>query len=253
MKTAIRPTEQTYNELQRAYDWFNVRLFDNKLPPCLITLQRNKRTMGYFSKDRFVAAGGEKTDEIAMNPEYFAVQPVAEVLSTLAHEMAHLWQEHFGKPGRGKYHNQEWADKMVAIGLMPSHSGRPGGRTTGDQMDHYIEGQGEFMKACRQLLTNDFQISWYDRFPAAMPAQNQNLQVPAPALALNDQFIDGSDDEQSIRAVPALVNPKLSLVNRADDNSNRVKYRCSGCAIQVWGKPELNILCGECDLAMAGA
>jgi len=28
------------------------------------------------------------------------------------------------------------------------------------------------------------------------------------------------------------------------NRSNRVKYRCPKCATQVWGKPELAILCG---------
>ena len=70
MNSLAKPTEQAYEELQLAYDWFNQRLFDGVLPPCLITFQRNKRTMGYFSKERFVDQSGKKTDEIALNPEY---------------------------------------------------------------------------------------------------------------------------------------------------------------------------------------
>ncbi len=51
------------------------------------------------------------TDEIAMNPSYFGVVPLLEILQTLVHEMAHAWQFHFGEPGRRGYHNKEWADK----------------------------------------------------------------------------------------------------------------------------------------------
>ena len=51
------------------------------------------------------------TDEIALNPRYFQCARSTEVLATLAHEMAHLWQHHHGKPGRGRYHNQEWAER----------------------------------------------------------------------------------------------------------------------------------------------
>ena len=50
----IIPTQETYDELQRAYEFFNQRLFESALPPCLITLQREKRTYGYFSNGRFV-------------------------------------------------------------------------------------------------------------------------------------------------------------------------------------------------------
>lgn len=72
---AALPTFETYNELQTAYDFFNTRLFDGGLPPCLITLQREKRTYGYFSSKRFVGSkSGQMVDEIAMNPSYFAIQ-----------------------------------------------------------------------------------------------------------------------------------------------------------------------------------
>lgn len=43
------PTTTAYSELQQAFDHFNMELFEGLLPPCLITLQRKKRTMGYFS------------------------------------------------------------------------------------------------------------------------------------------------------------------------------------------------------------
>ncbi|EAA4127232.1 sprT domain-containing protein, partial [Salmonella enterica subsp. enterica] len=52
----MKPTQQTYEELQVAYDHFNEALFDGSLPPCLITLQREKKTYGYFSAERFVHA-----------------------------------------------------------------------------------------------------------------------------------------------------------------------------------------------------
>lgn len=79
------PTHETYRELQQAYDHFNERLFDGQLPSCLITLQREKRTFGYFSAARFVSDDGSTTDEIAMNPSYFAAMPIIETMQTLVH------------------------------------------------------------------------------------------------------------------------------------------------------------------------
>lgn len=67
-----------------------------------------KKSYGYFSAERFGNRDGEKTDEIALNPTYFAVVPLIEIMQTLAHEMSHVWQHHHGKPGRGRYHNREW-------------------------------------------------------------------------------------------------------------------------------------------------
>ena len=85
----MKPTPETYAELQHAYDVFNRSLFGGELPECLITLQRNKNTCGYFSPERFVNRNGQCIDEIAVNPSLFAVTPIIEVMQTLVHEMAH--------------------------------------------------------------------------------------------------------------------------------------------------------------------
>ena len=42
------PTKTTYAELQAAWRHFNKALFDNQLPPCLVTLQRRANARGYF-------------------------------------------------------------------------------------------------------------------------------------------------------------------------------------------------------------
>jgi predicted SprT family Zn-dependent metalloprotease len=210
----MQPTQEAYTELQTAYDHFNRHLFDGALPPCLITLQRKKRTYGYFSSKRFVNRHGVMTDEIAMNPEFFSL-PITETLQTLVHEMAHLWQAHCGDPGRGRYHNQEWASKMESMGLMPSNTGKPGGAKTGDQMmDYPIEG-GRFEVVAGQLITESFTVSWVDRFKATEAAPGGT---------------DGGEGGAGVKV----------------DKSNRLKYHCPSCRAQVWGKPGLKVRCGEC-------
>jgi predicted SprT family Zn-dependent metalloprotease len=157
------PTEQAYAELQRAYDFFNARLFGGELPPCLMTFQRKNRMYGYFSGERWDSLTGARTDEIAMNPAHFATRSPDEVLSTLVHEMAHLWQHHFGTPSRSAYHNREWAARMDALGLCPSDTGQPGGKRTGQSMSHYVAAGGPFAQACAVLLAEGFALSWRDR------------------------------------------------------------------------------------------
>lgn len=239
--TASTPTAQNYAELQRAYDHFNQALFESKLPACLITLQREKRTCGYFSHQRFADLDGRTTDEIALNPAYFAVVPLVETMQTLVHEMAHLWQSHFGTPGRGRYHNGEWADKMEAIGLMPSSTGKPGGKRTGDSMaDYAIEG-GRFLLACADLITQDFRLSWYDRFPAE---EHVNAGQASEGMQLGADVGGGSTPSQSVAVMASLVmrpTAAAAVVNK----SNRVKYTC-GCGQNVWGKPGMRVLCELC-------
>jgi SprT-like family len=168
LKTKARartPTLEAYSELQTAYDHYNRALFQGQLPPCLITLHRGShRILGYFSHNRFVrlSDGRTATDEIAMNPMHFAGRESTAVLSTLAHEMVHLWQAHYGKPSRKAYHNKEWAEKMKSIGLQPSDTGETGGKETGQKMNHYAIPSGAFDKATAALLQTGFALSWAD-------------------------------------------------------------------------------------------
>lgn len=157
-----KPT-RTYSSLDAAYDHFNRELFSGQLPPCLITMQRHKGAYGYFSGERFASLDNkEVTDEIALNPAHFAGRSPAATLSTLAHEMAHLWQHHFGKPGRAAYHNREWAAKMREIGLIPVSHDHPG-KETGQKVSHTIEQGGRFEQACTAYLATGTAILYHDR------------------------------------------------------------------------------------------
>lgn len=265
----MNPTKEAYAELQHAYDFYNEDLFEGRLPACMITLQRQKRTFGYYSKDRFGTRDGRKTDEIAMNPEYFAVVSVVEVLQTLVHEMAHLWQARFGEPSRACYHNIQWANKMEEIGLMPSHNGQPGGKKVGQSMADYVIVGGRFDLGTRRLITSGFAISWLDRFPAARP---RPAYVPAlPGVDTGDgdddeaeagtsgHVMDSSgelDDDPIMAAAakpPAESNPDLIENQKTGNRSNRNKYSCPSCALNVWGKPGLRVICGECEKQLVPA
>ena len=128
-------------------------------------MQRHKGAYGYFSGERFASVGDpqEITDEIALNPAHFASRTPTATLSTLVHEMVHLWQHHSGKPSRTGYHNKEWAAKMREIGLIPSDTGQPGGKDTGQKVSHYIADGGRFAGACTAYLTTGAAILYSDR------------------------------------------------------------------------------------------
>ncbi|MEY2152325.1 SprT-like domain-containing protein [Rhodanobacter sp. 115] len=255
-----------YPELQHAYDFFNQRLFAGMLPPCLITLNRSKDTFGYFSPGRFVRFDGQLTHEIALNPAYFAARPLKETLSTLVHEQVHLWQETFGSPGRGRYHNAEWASMCEAAGLMPSDTGAPGGRRVGDRVSHYIIDGGPFDRAADALLTDHYRLSWIDRFPVAIPRGADippgyvppvNLS-PAPTIQIVGA-VEDDDEEELQAAATALAKPRLPdgislgaaeeiVVWPTDERRKptRSNYRCPDCGDQVWGKCGMDLSCNPC-------
>jgi hypothetical protein len=145
-------TAPEYRAFQRAYDFFNVELFAGSLPQVLVTLQRHAHTFGYFSPDRFSErTAHHRAHELALNPDGFTGRSDEEILSTLVHEQVHVWQQVYGKPGRGRYHNRQWAEKMKQVGLYPSSTGKPGGKETGSRVSHYILPAGPYAAAFTKL------------------------------------------------------------------------------------------------------
>lgn len=132
-----------------------------------------------------------------------------------------LWQHHFGDPGRGRYHNEEWADKMESIGLMPSSTGAPGGKRTGDRMNDYSLEGGEFLNVAKALLGESFDIPWADRF-----------SIAAPVLLDAGENPDGAENGEDTPA------PRRKAKYSHACNEDRI--------LNVWGRPGLQLVCGDC-------
>ena len=205
---SIEPTKETYDQFQEAYAYFNRALFEGRLPNCLITLQRSKRSYGYFCGDRFGRTDGLVSDEIALNPRYFHVRPIEHVLSTLVHEMVHLWQHHCGKPGRGGYHNRQWAQSMKAIGLHPSSTGKAGGQEIGDSVGHYIVPGGPFEVAAHELLMTGFAITWTEK-AARKPPSLRSKARKNPIRSRNSRKA-ASESNTPARPAGSMHGPRIA-------------------------------------------
>jgi predicted SprT family Zn-dependent metalloprotease len=157
-------TQAEYEAFQRAYDFFNAELFHSSLPAALITLQRHAKAYGYLAADRFAGRIEEDVTahELALNPDHFG-RTDEEILSTLVHEMVHLWQHACGTPPRKSYHDREWAAKMKEVGLHPSSTGQTGGKETGQKMTHYIVAGGPYAQTVARLKETGFLLRWQSR------------------------------------------------------------------------------------------
>jgi len=155
-------TIQEYSNLAHAYAYFNEHLFDNELPDCLITLKRDRpeRLGHYHGLVVHHRVDKKTTDEISLNIVSFPSRTDTEILSTLVHEMVHLWQENLGDPPRKAYHDRQWGRKMKEVGLHPSSTGQPGGEESGQRMTHYIVEGGLFDHYCQALLSSGYKINW---------------------------------------------------------------------------------------------
>ena len=214
----LPPTTRAYHEVQLAFDFFKAELFNDQLPPCLITFQRRgSSTLGYFAANRYTEADGTAIDEIALNPRFFQSASFDEVMSVLAHEMVHAWQQHFGrKRPRSGYHDKEWAGEALRVGLRPV---APDGKMTGQSMSHTIVPGGRFALAVDKLRTMLPGLTWRD----------------TAAAHLMPKGLAGSD-----------------LMQRPGLSGRRTVYRCPNkeCGDRAEGKSTLFLICGKCNLRM---
>ncbi|MDZ8260605.1 SprT-like domain-containing protein [Nostoc sp. ChiQUE01b] len=147
--TDSNPSLEQWSAYQSAFDYFNSVLFEGKLPRCILNFSRHAHCYGFFAPTRW--QNKELiTHEISLNPDEFK-RPLLNTMSTLVHEMCHLWKFEFGKkahtPG---YHCKEWAAKMVAVGLIPYNINQPE-KQTGYKVTHQIVAGGRFEDAFKKI------------------------------------------------------------------------------------------------------
>jgi len=215
MSRKIDPTTEQYTNLQAAYTYFNNALFGGKLKPCMLTFGRDvKKCFGYFHADQWTTGEKDKKTGDAVTCHTISLTPMyldrdlRDVFGTLVHEMCHLWKADEDKANNVKkrsrgYHCSVWAAKMEEVGLIPSDTGRPGGKKVGMKVSHYIDASGPYAQA-------------FDKLPKAISLAWQGIATPKKERAVKD----------------------------------KIKYVCPDCGAKVWGKPELNVMCGDCNVPL---
>jgi hypothetical protein len=124
MEDVSKPCVEQSEAYLKAFDHLNVYLFNGILSRPMLVLTRSAAVKkGYFAPEAWVNEDEDLVHEISINSNWLATQDIVEAMAVLAHEMLHHWQWEHGKPGRGGYHNQEWMDKALSIGLQPVGSG----------------------------------------------------------------------------------------------------------------------------------
>lgn len=174
-KVKAADTAGTLATLNRAFDFFNVALFDGKLPPVMLVAHRKRNAHGYFWEDQWASTqdGEARMSEIALNPETMSREPKV-VLSTLVHEMVHHEQHCFGTPSKSG-HNVEWIDWMARVGLEAFGVGSCAGKKSGPHFSHKIVEGGAYDKAATEFLKqDDIDLSWFAVAPARAKKQDRS-------------------------------------------------------------------------------
>ena len=111
---------------------------------------------------------------------------------------------------------------MESVGLIPSDTGKPEGKKTGQKMTHYIEEGGRYEKA-------------FNRMP-----KKHLLTFTSLEGDIMKALIEGSPSAKG-ESGSSSRKSKLRPPSR-----KKTKYTCPSCKSNVWGKPSLNIQCLDC-------
>lgn len=200
--------KREYAMLQAAYDFFNAKFFDSRLPKVFFTIDwHNKKSNGYFCPHKLVnkedAEAKAKASVIALNPDYLA-RDVYEVLATLVHEMCHVWEfEEFIKDPYKltSYHSKRFEKRLSECNL-------------------------------KAVINNKSRSSCSTVIP-----EDGIFKGIADEYLKTKEFLSIA----STNAIKTEGDKKAKA-------KNKTKYVCTGCETNVWGKAGLNLHCNECDM-----
>jgi hypothetical protein len=212
------PTTEQNKALVQAFDFINEKIFEAGVSTPMIIFTRNANSIGgYFTAKKWHNEIGEEIHEIAINANSMR-DDIVELMGTLIHEMVHLWQQDHGTPGRGGYHNKEWAAKAKEIGLIPKDTKT--GKETGDSISTELTVGGLAEKVIADM-PEEIILPWMAEAISGLP-ENGNGGGAKP--------------------------PEAS--EKKKNSSGRSKYKCPVCFLNAWAKPGASIICGSCDKLM---
>lgn len=117
--------------LQAAFNAINRDFYNNELEKVIITTKegRKKSAYGWIEVNKNWQQNGKARHEINISVDFLGERTVVETITTLMHEMAHLYNIQHGikdTTRSGLYHNKEFKKTAEDHGLMVSRMEKTG-------------------------------------------------------------------------------------------------------------------------------
>ena len=205
------------------FDLFNAHFYNAEMTRPAITVSQDggRGAYGWCSIYEIWQGDGEAHREINITAEYIN-RPIGEVAATMLHEMAHLYNLTHGikdVSNNGYYHNKKFKETAEAHGLHIEHH-----NTYGWTVTTLAEETAEWL--AQQPGMDDFTASRKTAF-----------QIK----------VTGDDDEDGDEAKPTAKGGRSTSKNRS------IKYVCPKCGCIIRATKEVNVVCGDCNVAFERA
>lgn len=208
MKETIK-TSRTAGFLEKIFRELNTDYFDDQLDMPIITIQNTPRAYGHVTAYKeWSNKHGEKQHELNIGAGTLN-RPIENVVSTMMHEMCHLWNMQNGIQDTsrgGAYHNKKFKESAEARDLIIDHDPTIGFSITSPS---------------EKLISYIIDKGWED-------------------IAMNRDgigFSFGIGGNGGNRGNAPTVTKKPTSTR---------KYQCPHCKNSVRATKALNIICGDC-------
>lgn len=226
-----KTSTEIYSKIQTVIDELDNRFFSGKgkehIPSVVTAINNRCNTcvVAFVTPNSLYDKNTDtKLQYLGINPRYLN-REIGYILSTVCHEICHVYEVAYIHIPRGGYHTKQWADLMVDCGLEPKYLNKS--RTAVNET--IIEG-GVF-----EQFIKDF-IEKYGEDYFNIVEYSQSVEhTTRIRLGLED----GEEEEETPRADNA--DKPIKVYNR-----NKIKYTCLNCGAKVWGKAGLHIECTDC-------
>ena len=205
------------------FDLFNAHFYLGELqrPAITVSPDGGHGAYGWCSVYEIWQGNGEAHREINLCAEYID-RPIGEVAATMLHEMAHLYDLTHGikdVSNNGYYHNMKFKETAEAHGL-------------------HIE----------QHVTYGWTITTLAEETAVWLAAQPGMEdIAASRKALLQIKTKGDSDEGGEETTTTIKGGRQTSKNRS------IKYVCPVCGAIIRATRQVNVVCGDCNVAFERA
>lgn len=208
---------------EEMFNLFNHHFYNDELtrPAITVSPDGGRGAYGWCSVYEIWQASGEAYREINICAEYIG-RPISEVAATMLHEMAHLYNLVNGikdVSNNGYYHNKKFKDTAEAHGLHIEHHATYGWTVT--------------------TLTEET-AEWL----ATQSGMQDIAASRKTLLQIKTKTDDSEDGEETTTTIKG---------GRQTSKNRSIKYVCPQCGAIIRATREVNVVCGDCNVAFERA
>lgn len=226
----VKTSTELYSKIQTVIEEIDKAFFSGakkeKIPQLVFAINNKCRTcvVAYVQPD---ALYDKKTDTklqyMGINPDYLD-RSIGEILSTVCHELCHVYEHAYIHIPRGGYHDKQWAELMTDCGLEPIYN-----NSSKTSVHHKIIPGGVFEK-----FVEGFAEKYGEDYFNIVSYSAEVMRRTRKELGIED-------DPDADTPKPDNADKPIKKYNR-----NKIKYVCRSCGLKVWGKAGLSVSCNEC-------